>query len=77
MYPTLKFTPVLSSIRLTGRSYTYLAETLGMNLSQVHKNYANEKNETIRGAWLAQWEEHVTLGLWVMSLSPTLGTEIT
>ena len=28
------------------------------------------------GAWLAQSEEHVTVGLRVMSLSPTLGVEI-
>ena len=30
-----------------------------------------------QGAWLVQTEECVTLDLWVMSLSPTLGVEIT
>ena len=30
-----------------------------------------------RGAWLAQSEERVTLNLGVVSLSPTLGVEIT
>ena len=29
------------------------------------------------GAWLAQWEEHPTVDLKVMSFSPTLGVEIT
>jgi len=31
----------------------------------------------LRGAWLAQSEEHAILDLRVMSLSPTLGVEIT
>ena len=26
----------------------------------------------VRGAWLAQWVQHVTLDLWVVSSSPTL-----
>ena len=30
-----------------------------------------------QGAWLAQLVEHVTLDLGVVSLSPTLGVEIT
>ena len=30
-----------------------------------------------RGAWLAQSEEHLTLDLWIVSSSPTLGVEIT
>ena len=30
-----------------------------------------------RDTWLAQSEEHVTLDLRLMSLSPTLGVEIT
>ena len=30
-----------------------------------------------RGSWLAQSEEHATLDLGVMGLSPTLGVEIT
>ena len=29
------------------------------------------------GAWLAQWVEHAILDLRVVSLSPTLGVEIT
>jgi len=36
-------------------------------------------NENIPGgsAWLAQSEEHATLNLGVVSLSPTLGVEMT
>ena len=30
-----------------------------------------------RGTWLAQLGEYVTLDLWVVSLSPTLGVELT
>ena len=35
------------------------------------------KNTFIRGMWLAQLVEHVTLDLGVVSLSPMLGIEIT
>lgn len=36
-----------------------------------------EDSERLRGAWLAQSVEHATLDLGVMSLSPTLGVDIT
>ena len=34
------------------------------------------QNAILRGGWLAQWGEHVTLDLGVMGSSPTLGIEI-
>ena len=35
------------------------------------------RNKSFWGAWLAESEEHVTLDLKVLNLSPTLGVEIT
>lgn len=32
---------------------------------------------TDRGAWLAWWEECMTLNLWIVTLGPTLGVQIT
>ena len=47
---------------------------------QGHGNWRNVvkryKLLRIRGTWLALLEEHVTLDLGVLSLSPTLGVEI-
>ena len=38
-------------------------------------NFAHLKN-WVRDTWMAQLEEHATLDLTVMTLSPTLGVEI-
>jgi len=43
--------------------------------SQKETKLLDEKQKW--GAWLAQWVEHVTLDLGVVSSSPTLGVEIT
>lgn len=37
----------------------------------------NKKKQTSRRTWLAQSVEHMTLHLWVMSSSPTMGVELT
>jgi len=39
--------------------------------------YGISEKTVPRGAWLAQWEEHATLDLGLMSSSPTMGVEIT
>ena len=42
-----------------------------------HENIRHLKLMVIRGAWLAQSEEHATLHLGVVSLSPPLEVEVT
>ena len=39
--------------------------------------FSKEKKKKPKGLWLAQSVEHVTFDLKVVSLSPTLGVEIT
>ena len=46
--------------------------TWARNRNEVHPN-----QEEVGGPWLAQSGEHAALDLWVMSLSPTLGVELT
>ena len=45
--------------------------------SRVIRCYVINKNYFLWGAWLALSEEHATLDLRIMSLSPMLGVEIT
>ena len=45
--------------------------------AQIKLQKIKVKEKDLRGTWLAQSVEHATLDLWVMSLSPTLGVEIT
>ena len=56
-----------------------VVQTIFVTFPQI-KLFQKEKfiiNEVQVVTWLAQPVEHVTLDLWVVSSSPTLGAEIT
>ena len=56
-----------------------MVQTIFVTFPQI-KLFQKEKfiiNEVQVVTWLAQSVEHVTLDLWVVSSSPTLGAEIT